>query len=178
MSFWLICLSTFSWACLSVPYWIVKSQHFYTYVTRPLRTFVTAVVGATLFVLLDASLKIFASSLESHFLQYGFWMTLQWMHDRYLLEASPYAARPLDFQARLSYFKNYVLLNLFGNILLLIFNECIIMAHLNQLLEFNCDFSIFWYNLKYLIVHGLRVCGACKAILLLKKSHVQSWWVM
>ena len=89
MFFWLIFLSTFSWACLSVPYWIVKSQHCYTYVTIPLCTFVTAIVGATLFVLLNATFEKLGLALGITLLaaliqtikKDGFWMKVQRMHD-------------------------------------------------------------------------------------------------
>ena len=102
MSFWLICLSTFLWACLSVPYWIVKSQHCYRYVTRPLCTFVTALVKATLFVLLNATFEKLGLALGIALLaaliqtikKDGFQMKVQRMHGRDPSEASPYAKRP------------------------------------------------------------------------------------
>ena len=60
-------------------------------------------------------LKSLASPLESHFLVLtalmqtmkidGFGMKVQRMHGRDLSEASPYATRPLAFQARVSYLK-------------------------------------------------------------------------
>ena len=107
MSFWLICLSTFSWACLSVPYWIVKSQHCYTYVTRTWCTFVMALVGAALFVLLNTTFEKLGLALGITFLaaliqtikKEGFGTKVQRMRGRNLSEASPYATWPLAFQA-------------------------------------------------------------------------------
>ena len=72
-----------------------------------------ALVGATLFVLLNATFEkprlalgiTLLAALIQTIKKDGFWMKVQRMHDRDLSEASPYATRPLAFQTRVSYLK-------------------------------------------------------------------------